>query len=294
MMDDQGTVRVALPLARGPKSARALTAPYTTLYAPPLSDPKWAHALGARAREFVPDSLRLDSLDFSHDGIGAFLKGLHESGLPNASFAHFINRFEPVTDFDLYWKKRPGRLRSTIKRKLKSLSTSSLEFRCARDASELNAAVTQYRDVYAASWKEPEPHPQFIDTMVNQFAPSGKIRIATMSVSGTVIAAQIWLLSDQRATIFKLAHREDFKDLSPGSLLTHWMLKHTCREENIREVDFGRGDDDYKKDWLSDARLRSGVIIANPASRGGLETLCKQIWPTRISNAWKRMGARGS
>ena len=42
---DDGAARAALPFARrGERALRALTAPYTTLYAPALHEPRWARA----------------------------------------------------------------------------------------------------------------------------------------------------------------------------------------------------------------------------------------------------------
>ena len=54
---------------------------------------------------------------------------------------------------------------------------------------------------------------------------SCRSRLGVATIEGVPAAAQIWLLSHDRATIFKLAHDPVFDRQSPGTLLTHWMLR---------------------------------------------------------------------
>src|SRR5665213_588088 len=209
--DDDGVIRAALPLVRnGSGKLRALTSPYTTLFAPALRDPNWSHFLGSQARSFVPKALRLDGLDVAEPGTAAFIEGLSESGLAIARFAHFKNWFEEISDFNSYWAMRPTRLRSTVRRKLTALQRAhTINFQSAADGSQLEEALSAYLEVYRSSWKPPEPHPQFIETLARRLSNEGTIRLATMKLDSIVVAAQIWLVFRGKATIFKLAHRED-------------------------------------------------------------------------------------
>ena len=70
----------------------------------------------------------------------------------------------------------------------------------------------------------------------------------------------------------KLAHDEDQKSLSPGTLLTAHMIKQLIKE-GIDEIDFGRGDDPYKRLWAGYSRERIGLFVANPRTIHGLVTL---------------------
>ena len=96
-------------------------------------------------------------------------------------------------------------------------------------------------------------------------------------------AAQIWLVQDGRATIFKLAHDPAFDRHSPGTLLTHWMLSRLHKRDAVRDIDFGRGDDAYKRLWLSSVRDRIGFIAANPKSLKGIVTIIFDILPSRFA-----------
>jgi CelD/BcsL family acetyltransferase involved in cellulose biosynthesis len=284
----EGRPKAALPLVRSRDVLRALTAPYTTRYAPPLPDPAVARELGVRAREYVSAVLRMDGLDTSDPGAAAYLEGLSQTGLTVARYQGFANWYEPVSDFGTWWNARPSRLKTTVRRKLAAARKRDVSFRCLRDG--LSEAVGLYQDIYGQSWKNVEPHPDFIATMVRALAPEGLIRIGTMSLGGRPVAAQIWLVCEGRATIFKLAHREDAAELSPGTLLTHHMAENLIREDSLFEIDFGRGDDAYKRDWLSLCRTRTGIIAADWRKAAGLAAIAKDILPARLNSFVKAFG----
>ena len=108
-------------------------------------------------------------------------------------------------------------------------------------------------------------------------------RLAIAHIDGEPAAAQIWLVRPPRATIFKLAHDPKFDAHSPGSLLTRWLLQHCLEQDGVREFDFGRGDDAYKRLWLGQCRLRYGLVAANPRTLHGLYRFVVDILPTRIA-----------
>jgi len=282
--DDENAVRAALPLVQmGDGGMRALTAPYTTLYAPALPDPAWARILGIGARHYVPGFLRLDALDPNEPGIVAFTAGLASLGLLTASYRHFANWFEPVTDFESYWTERPSQLRTTVRRRLAhALSGASASFHCYHEGVELDQALAIYDDIYHASWKSAEPHPQFIPTMVRTLAQEGLVRLGVMRLGDKPVAAQIWLVRGRKATIFKLAHRDDAVAYSPGTLLTHWMASTLIAGDALEEIDFGRGDDTYKREWLKNVRERTGLVAGNWRSRSGLAAIAREVLPTKF------------
>ena len=289
--DDAGTARAALPLAVAPDaSLRSLTAPYTTRYCPALNEPEWALYLGEQAPGYMKTTMRLDALDLADAGVNAYLTGLARSGLRHATFDHFGNWFETIGDFEAYWASRPTRLQATVRRKLHvACRDHSVRFSVSGDNATLSQAEKDYLEVYSSSWKEPEPHPDFISTLIHKLGKDGSLRLGTLTFDDVVAAAQIWLVRGRRATIFKLAHRQAFAQLSPGTLLTHWLLQSICRESLPWEIDFGRGDDGYKRDWLKNRRQRYGSISANWRSGAGIKALVSQIYPTRLTRLLKKV-----
>ncbi len=89
------------------------------------------------------------------------------------------------------------------------------------------------------------------------------------------MAAQFWIVEDAQATVLKLAHDEAAKSLSPGTVLTALMLQHLLDQEHVGRIDFGRGDDPYKRLWARERRQRIGIVLANPRRPRGLAFLAR-------------------
>ena len=81
-----------------------------------------------------------------------------------------------------------------------------------------------------------------------------------MRVDHEPAAAQIWLISGRRATIYKLAYDERFAPLSIGSILTKTMFDHVLENDGVSEIDYGVGSERYKRDWMSHSRRVIGLI----------------------------------
>ncbi|MES2302033.1 MAG: GNAT family N-acetyltransferase, partial [Pseudomonadota bacterium] len=68
------------------------------------------------------------------------------------------------------------------------------------------------------------------------------------------------------AFIHKLAHDERYRKQSPGTLLTGAMFEHVIDRDRVDLVDFGTGDDPYKRDWMEAVRTRYRVRAWKPSA----------------------------
>ena len=135
--------------------------------------------------------------------------------------------------------------------------------------------MAAYEDVYARSWKVPEPFPAFNGVMMRHAAAAGALRLGILRAGGTAVAVQIWLVANGLATVVKLAHDEAYKSLSPGTVLAARMIALLIDGERVEELDFGRGDDAYKQLWTTRRRQRIGLVLADPRRPGGLLALAR-------------------
>jgi Acetyltransferase (GNAT) domain len=147
--------------------------------------------------------------------------------------------------FDRYWAARPGQLRSTFQRKLKK-SDIKTEILMRFDAQ----SWADYESVYADSWKTPEGAAAFLKETAEIEAASGCLRLGIARIDGQAVAAQFWTVENGVAYIHKLSHREEFRDLSPGTILSAALFQHVIDQDKVSTIDFGTGNDAYKADWM--------------------------------------------
>lgn len=168
-------------------------------------------------------------------------------------------------DFAAYWAKRPGQLRSTARRKARAAGLDLEIFDRFDDA-----AWAAYEDVYRASWKPEEGSFPFLRALAEQEGAAGTLRLGVARKDGKPLAVQLWLVEHGEATIHKLAYREDAKELSPGTILGEAMFRRAIDEDRARIIDYGTGDDAYKRDWMEERRPLWRLQAFNPGTLRGL------------------------
>jgi hypothetical protein len=176
-----------------------------------------------------------------------------------------------------YLKKRSANLRSSIKRRNKDFAAQGGTLEVVTNTDELEQAILDFQEVYIASWKIPEPYPDFVPSLIRKLSAIGMLRLGIARLQGRPIAAQLWIVGQDKASIYKVAYHKAFAALSPGTVLTSHLLKHVIEQDKVKEVDFLIGDDEYKKIWMSDRRERWGIVAYNQRTAIGCLLLVKEI-----------------
>jgi hypothetical protein len=221
---------------------------------------------------------RLDATPVEWEGWPDLLAGAHQAGLRALCFDHFGNWHEDVRGLDwaAYLLRRPGALRETVRRRLKRAEKlPNARFALLTRPEEMDRAADAFESVYRRSWKQPEPYPAFSVALMRAMAGLGALRLGLWSIGDEPVAVQFWVVMAGRAIVLKLAHDEAYRAHSPGTVLTALMLRHLLDREHVAEIDFGRGDDGYKKDWASQRRQRMGVLLVNPRLPSGALALLR-------------------
>ncbi|MFT4025960.1 MAG: GNAT family N-acetyltransferase [Novosphingobium sp.] len=175
-----------------------------------------------------------------------------------------------------YLEGRPGQVRTTLKRKAKKV-----EVRLFDTFDE--AAWDAYEAIYAQSWKPEEGSPAFLRRFAREEGQAGRLRFALALAEGQPVAAQFWTVEAGTAFIHKLAHVEEAKPLSPGTTLSAALFERVIDRDKVSLVDFGTGNDGYKRDWMEEVRTRYRIELLRPLRPGN--------W-VRISKTWAKAGLR--
>jgi CelD/BcsL family acetyltransferase involved in cellulose biosynthesis len=167
--------------------------------------------------------------------------------------------------------------------------------RFARDGGRLEvisggdrvaAGIGAYQQVYSASWKKAEPYPEFVAGLITTCADKGWLRLGLAWLGEKVIAAQLWIVAEGRAEIYKLAYDQACSRYSPGSLLTAHLMQQVLSVDGVSEVDYLTGDDGYKSAWMSQRRERFGLVAYNPRTLGGAAGMAREV----AGRLWRRLG----
>ncbi|MGN3973114.1 GNAT family N-acetyltransferase [Tsuneonella sp. SYSU-LHT278] len=169
-----------------------------------------------------------------------------------------------------YWAARPGRMRTTLKRKGKKVEVEIFD-RFDPDA------WAEYEAIYAESWKPEEGDPAFLRRFAQAEGAAGRIRLGVARThESKAVAAQFWTVEDRTAYIHKLAHREDASALSAGTTLSAALFERVIDHDRVELVDFGTGDDPYKRDWMEVDRPRYRIDCLDPRQPKAWPALAKR------------------
>jgi hypothetical protein len=291
----RGSDFVALPLRLNSKNRtiHALSNWYSSIWSPVVHCDQ-PQAFYKAIFSFIANNERLVSLSLSPiDPEGACFREL-QTALQDTRWKGlhtwncFANWIHPMghQDYEAYLAGRPSRVRNTIRRKSKGfLEGDAGELIIIDDIRRYPGASSQFLAVYGQSWKPQEPFPAFIPGLLETASERHWLRLGLAIYKGKPVAAQIWLVANGTAAIFKLAYHSAYRSLSPGTVLTAHMMQHVIDIDRITTIDYLTGDDDYKQDWMSVQRERRGIA--------GYNTITLRGWAGRLSHGLKTLVKKG-
>jgi Acetyltransferase (GNAT) domain len=258
-----------LPLIAPRPGARASLANwYSFVHRPQFGGARDASAQAAALTDLCA-GLRREAARLSlypvpeHDGSLAMLRGaLKDAGwwvsAHPAGVSHWLDL--GGMDHDSWWASRPGELRNTVARKAKKGLVDIVI------TDRFDADIwAEYQRIYSASWKPEEGNSALLRAFAECEGAAGRLRLGLARIAGAPVAAQLWTVENGCAYIHKLAHVEDSLRASPGTLLTAAMFRHVISDDKVRRVDFGTGDDRYKRDWMNRHSELWRIEAFNPA-----------------------------
>jgi len=287
----------ALPTHRhrtnGYEQVSALANFYTTRYlpllAPDASAPELALLLRAMRNE-RPRAVAVDiaPLDKGSVTYGRLRDAMRDAGYSTFEYFRYANWHLPVTQSGSeYIASRPGEVRSTLRRMGKRFAAAGGHIEIVTPGKDVARARDAFLAVYAESWKQPEPFPAFVPGFIDLCNEQGWLRMGVARLGDVPIAAQLWVVTGGKASVYKLAYDSRHRSYSPGTLLTASLMRHVIDEDRVREVDYLTGDDDYKRDWMTERRELWGLVGYDPRHWRGL-TLALREQAARLA----RRGAR--
>lgn len=247
---------------------------YTTHYSLLLSDDDQEQVLTCLAQGLSQLPLRallLEPVADDDKRIAGLQRSLEAAGFGCERLFRLYNWIYRVQgqSFAEYLAGRPARLRNTLARKQRKLEREHGYDIRLYTGNEVPQAMADYHAVYRASWKANEQYAGLLDGMVAGFSRPGWSRLAVLYVRGQPVAAQLWFVCHGKASIFRLAYHEAWRQYSPGSILTAFLMQYVIDVDKVDEIDFLTGNDAYKQDWMSARRERFALSCIKSAEPAG-------------------------
>jgi len=246
----------------------SLSHSYSTHYTILLQDSENSQALACLASglNLLPfKTLRLKPYDENDIKVHGLQQAMENLGISCHQGFRFYNWSYLLQgqSFEQYMAKRPGSVRNTIARKERKLEREQgYEIRLFTD-QQIPQAIADYNVVYKASWKAAEVSNDIMVSLIERFAKMGWLRLAVLYIQGQPAAAQVWFVVHSKASIFRLAYDESWKQYSPGSILTKFLMLYVIDTDKVDKIDFLTGNERYKQDWMSQRNARWEMVCAN-------------------------------
>jgi len=278
-----GDVEVVLPLLkiRNKNELRSFSTYYTTRFKPILVDEGKCDGLVYLLSKICRKYAVLNIYPILHekDVFKITVSALKNSGW--ISFYEFFygNWYYSVNtnSFDDYYKSLPSILRNTIERKKKKFFFDQRNrIDLIMNGEKIFDAINDFNKVYLESWKTPEPFVDFIPGLITLLANQNELRLCIARFHGQPIGAQIWIVKNRKAFIYKLAYDEKYASFSVGTLLTEHMMRYVIEVDRVSEVDYLIGDEKYKQDWMDSRRELWKIKAYNTHTVLGLVFIVKE------------------
>jgi CelD/BcsL family acetyltransferase involved in cellulose biosynthesis len=206
-----------------------------------------------------------------------------------------------------------GKFRISLRSSRRNLhALGDVQFGTARRSdADFTARFAEFLRIEASGWKgqsglcsgllaDPMQNQREFFEAIAARADVGDIEIHWLTLNGRCIASQLWLRHQRTRVAFKIGYLEEYARYQPGHLLTEHVLRQSCEDPVLREIDFV-SDAAWLDKWrarvsphyycyLPISRLHgalAGLMLRTPTAeqiRHALARVLPQRAPTNLSS----------
>lgn len=180
-------------------------------------------------------------------------------------------------NFKEYIAFSPSRIKDIRRKERRLVKNYSVKFVMWIDDTDIEKCIQDYLIVYHGSWKDEEQYPDFIPDLILLCAGEKTLRLGILYINDVPTAAQFNIFHDKTTLIYKLCYDEKYKTLSAGAILSFKMMECAFDQDKSTKIDYGCGDDKYKKEWMNHCQERMTLTIYNNNLRGRYASLMQSL-----------------
>ena len=199
--------------------------------------------------------------------------------------------------WDAYWEGLSRNHRGNVRRRRRRLEELGVvELEMFEGGEGLGERLDESFRLEAASWKgergtaiaASSQTRVFYECLCEWAAEAGLLRLGVLRLDGRMIAFHLSLETDEAHYLLKLGYDVDLASVSPGTVLTAAMVKHSF-DAGLRRCEFLGDDEPYKLRWTEDCHqfVQGQSFAHTPAG------LIDQIAQTKGRAIARRLTRRG-
>jgi hypothetical protein len=217
------------------------------------------------------DILDTGPLPFEHASYKCLSHAIDNYPLHSLRKLCFYSRYLDNIDYSsaTYLQKRSKKLLSNLKTRENQLAKlGKTKVTIEHHITNLTDILQIYQDVRRRSWKIELSYVDFFHDFIRLAAHKGWLRFSILTLNDLAIACQIRFICNRTAYLWSTVYDKDYSKYSPGTLLLKKTLEHFIDNDNICEIDYLYGDEDYKRQWAPLQRSRDRILLYNKTFRG--------------------------
>jgi len=173
-------------------------------------------------------------------------------------------RVATAADFAAYWKARPSKLRSNVRRYARLAESDGLVLRTEelQAREDMGPAVRAYGQLESAGWKgrqgtavhEENLQGRFYAAVMQAFASRGCARVLNLYFDEKLVASRLAIEGGGTAVMLKTAYDEGHRRYAPGRLLLRYALERYHEIDSVGAVEFYTNANRDQLQWATAQR----------------------------------------
>tara|TARA_B100001939_G_scaffold348054_1_gene372309 strand:+ start:4067 stop:5131 length:1065 start_codon:yes stop_codon:yes gene_type:complete len=226
------------------------------------------------------DSLHLFPVDADSLAIIQLEHAFREKGFETVFdfFHHNWIYINPGLEFAQFLARKSKKIRDISRLERKLFKEHKGEIKIIRTSDKnLENYIRDYTKVYDNSWKDSENYPGFIPDLIRLCAEKEILRLGILYLEDIPVATQLNIHHNTTTLIYKLCYDEAYKSKSVGAILSKNMMQVAFDGDRATFIDYGCGNDAYKKDWMSHRLEKKSLKIFNNNFNGKKAALKNRV-----------------
>jgi CelD/BcsL family acetyltransferase involved in cellulose biosynthesis/GNAT superfamily N-acetyltransferase len=213
------------------------------------------------------DIIELDNMPGASPTIEHLKQSLKSSGVTYGIKKGLSSPYIAIdTNWDIFFRNRSSRFRKNLRTKTNRLNKAG-EYTVEEIKDDYGILDTVF-GISEKSWKaslgqaitQSSRVKKFFEKLTDTAIREGWLGVWIININGVPAAYEYHLKYNNRVSGLRSGYDEEYKGLSPGSVLDRHIVENTFKQ-GFSEYDFGGGSDFYKFSWTSSIRDHYNIVI---------------------------------